>query len=751
MTKLQKFHLYEVSEPQDFENISQYARDADDLIVGGAVAYPHHWAGFTLSQVSAIELSVNPGGLFVGGAVYSADAALTVNLQEYLPLVTGDRRYVALLLRGKTETLVENRLVETDADTGETVQQALVKTEVRGLEIVVQMGLNSPTPLRPSIAATECNLAFVELATTGIVAIEPDNASRLRSLYEVNGRLTQVEGDVANTIRRTTTLETDVANIAARLGDIPNPIVMRQIKSDIGNIRRRLSMPDEARAYWYDAGLLRDDWDTTSPTWLARIREGVRFPWAAERDAQLALLDADNAAVRRWGNLLLPAYTEVLRLEVLDDGGSKSISSAVHTNVQAVRREISRQVVEYGPTITVCENNSEWSSLFNQSVGELFTANGETFQVVSIVANRDVAGHRFYGIRQVITRSVSDVYWDYVTEEIGVTGAVYGQTWLCAQPMILTSIDLKFTRVGTSGEVHLMVCECAESGAPQFDKVIVNKTLSPGEMAPGWVKFGVRPSLLESARRYAWFTVTTGNHMLATVTGNKFAQGSSFVCSDGVWAQGDATLDYAMRLNAAGGFAPRTVVEFAPLTLENGMTEIRLLHGGWQPGGAPLTWEIKKPDEAWGPLTPDGNGMDHLNGLPALIQLRAVFSGTTDLQPCIVLDSRARGMTFRPRGEMVSKSKQRDFGLSTTQIQVETVVDSWNPVTHSGSNKLMIGSTVYTPAATTVTVDLINPLKRTFVSSFTVPATTSASARFDATTTEVTDVPFIQNQAMYAL
>lgn len=753
MTSVVKFTQAEVAQPGDFENIGLFARAGDEHITGGAIDYPHHWADFTIAQPSAIELQVNPGSLFAVDKVYTSDTPILVNLQAYLPLVTGDRRYVALLVRGNTETLTELRQVEQDAETEETVQQAVPKTERRFVEIVVQQGLASPTPLKPSIAADQCNLAFVELSPTGISAIEPDNDSRVRSLYEVNGRLTQVEGDVANTIRRTTTLETDVANIAARLKDIPNPIIMRQLKRDVANVRRLLAMPDEARAYWYDAGLLQDAWDTTNSAWLARVREGVRFPWAAERDAQLALLNPDSSAIRMSGTLLLPAWDEVLRLDVPGDGGSKNISQLVHTEVTAVRREIARQVIEYGPTVTVCENNAEWANIYNQSVGELFTVNGETFEVVGIVANQEWAGHVQYAIRQVITRTVTDVYWDYVTETTGVTGSVYGNTWLCSQPAITTSIDLYFTRVASSGDVHFFVCECADSGAPKFDRVIAQATLTPAQISTGWTKFAIRPTLEESGKRYAWFTVTTGNHALATVAGNKFAQGSMFFCTDGVWAQGDPLVDFAMRKYSAHFAATRTEVEFAPLTLENGMTEIRLITAGWVPGGAPLTWEVKAPDaDRWGPLTPTADGLDHINGLPALVQLRAVFSGTTDLQPAIVLDSKARGMTFRPRGEMVSVSKPQAFGLSTTTIQVETVVDNFDPAKHAGTNKLMLGTTVVSPTATTVTVDLVNPLKRTILSSFTLgSAVTSARARFDATTTEVADPPFVQNQAMYAL
>lgn len=753
MTKTVSFSEAEIAEPQDFDAISAYARAGDEAITSGAIDYPHHWADITIGQASAVELSINHGHLFAGGVIYANDAPITINLQAHLPLVTGDRRYVALLLRGVEETISERRMIEVDVDTGETVQMAVPKTGIRRIEVVVQQGLSSPTPIKPSVSSTECCLAFVELGTTGIAAIEMDHGSRVKSLYEVDGRLSLVEGDVANTTRRVSTIETDIANIAARLGDIPHPTIMRQIKRDLGAIRRQMALPDEARAYWFDPALLQDDWDKTHPNWLARIREGIRFPWAAERDARLELIDASASQIRLYDTLLMPAWTETLRLDVAGDGSSTNISQIPHSVVNVVRREVSRTVTEYGPTVTVCENNTYWADTHSRAVGELFTANGETFEVVAITGNKEWAGHVIRAVRQVIQRTVTDVYWDHVTEEMGVNGAVYGQTWLCSQPMILTSLDLPFTRVGTSGDVHLFVCECDEGGEPRFSQVIANATVAAEDLTTGHQKFAIRPSLLESGKRYAWFVVTTGNHALETVSGNKYAQGSRFYCTDGVWSQVSTEVDFAFRLYGAAFTASRTVIEFQPLTLENGMTEIRLLTAGWAPGGTALQWEISPSDsDMWQPLTLDATNSGALDGLPALVRLRAVFVGTTDLQPALVLDSKARGMTFRPRADMVAIAQPRDLGITSETIQVEAVLDVFYPALHTAAIKLIANNVTHDPDAVVVTPDISNPEKRRILATFEIAGgTSSAAPRLDMTSTSLTRQPFGENIALYAL
>lgn len=753
MLKTVEFTEAEVSEPADFDAISQYSREGGEAIVGGSIAYAHHWAGYSIAQSSAVEVTLNPGYLFVDEKVYGNDDPIVVNLQVYLPLVTGDHRYVALLLRGTETTETESREIETDADTGDTVMQTVPKTNIRSVEVVIQQGLSSPTPVKPTVASTECCVAYVELSTTGIVAVEMEQASRVKTLAEVEGRLTVVENEMDAAVARVSSIETDISNIASRLNDIPNPVVVRQMQRDLAQIRREIAMPDEARAYWYDNGLLTDEWDTANASWLARIREGVRFAWASQRDMQMALLDASSSAIRASGTLILPAWEEVVRLEVEGDGGSKNISQLTHTVTTAIQKTLSRTVTEYGATTTKCENASGWSFLGKLAVGETFTKDGETFVITSINNNNNNKGHYIYSFQNVTVRTVEETYWDYVTEEMGVNGSIYGETWLCAQPMVLTSIDLSVVRVGSDGDLHLFVCECDGSGQPQINSVIASTVLTAAQLATGWVKFNLTPTLLESGKRYAWFTVTTGNHALETVSGNKYAQGSLFYLTDGAWAQGDALTDFAMRLYGAKFSATRTVVEMQAATLENGMTDIRLLHAGWAPGGTSLTWEIKPSDsDDWKPVTIDA-AIDTawLAGLPALTRLRAVFAGTTDLQPAIVMDANARVMTFRPRGDMQAVSVNHDFGVSTTSIQLDTVIDQWDGAKHTAAPKLVVGSTVYTPAATIVTPDLINEKKRTISATFTVPSTTSARARFDMASSEVTDLPFIDNIAMYAL
>jgi hypothetical protein len=450
--------------------------------------------------------------------------------------------------------------------------------------------------------------------------------------------------------------------------------------------------------------------------------------------------------------------------------GYKDISQIVHTITDVVKKTVSGTSISYGPTVTVCENTNEWSTVGKVHPGQTFNVNGTEYVSAGLTKNNNIAaghltspvqwnadpqseGHKNYDVKQKKVSSWSRTYTSYITKTFGVNGSVYAQSFLNSQQMILTSIELFFTRIGADGDVQLYVCELGEDGAPQFENVIASTVLTKAQLALGWTKFPFTPTLLEAGMRYAWYTVTVGNHAIAYVKDNKFAQGSMFWRTDGAWAQGNPTEDFAFRMNAAQFSRTRTVVQLAPLTCPSGMTEIQLLYNGWAPPGTSLTWEIKPVGMTdWQLLNPTPDVNDNpLTGLPALAELRATFIGTTDLMPAILMDVTARSAAMRMRSDSVFVSDVIEFGVSTTEVVVQSIVDEFDTTHHAFLNKIMIGSTTYSPDITTVSIDDTRPERRSIRSVFTVPATTSVRYRSEGTTDNVVVQYFIQNALVSAI
>ncbi|MDQ0314854.1 hypothetical protein [Amorphus orientalis] len=749
----------EIAKHTDFNEIGLFAQEQVDDLVADAIGYPAHWAAFTVAKASAQEVTVSRGRYLNGRVVYSQDAPITINLQLHIPVAPSDQRWVALILRGEEVTETETRPFQTseDPETSEVVMRSTPKRIRRRVNVIVQAGELNPTPVKPVVAETDACIAYVRLHATGIPdtgGIEPGTSTRVKSLYEVEGRLAALEVDLDALFLRTATIETQITNINDRLTEIPRPSVIRQMQRDLGAARLLLDLPDNQRAYAFDNGLLPDQWDNGHPDWLARVSEGVRYPFAATAQARLEVQAEDSPYIMWSDRRMVPVYDEVTRIANYAASGTLNISQLVHTETTLVRKEASRIRVTYGPTMQVCENGAGWSALADAQIGTMLRNNGETFEVVSY--NGDWAGlpdHSLYGVRQIRYEIVNEPYWEYKTEEVGINGSVYAQTFLVAQPMMMTSLDLQFARIGLDGDVHVFIVETTGSAAPSPTRMLAQGILPRASLTEGWNRVALPLTMLEAGRRYAFVTVTTGNHAVSVSTGNAYTGGSLFKLTDGAYAQGDLDQDFVFAINGARFRSPRTTVPFRALTLADGMTEIDLLYSGWEPGGTGLEWEIRPAGSTTWTVLEDGDpATNPLVGLPASVELRLVMIGTSDLAPMIQLDEWATSTVSRNRSDMRAVTDAFDFGISSSSIVTQYTVDAFDEARHTFTPAIMVGGATVLPSTTEVTVDPNRPSRRTYLSTYSLgAATTSARMRFASTTDNVVVVPFLQDAFIAAL
>lgn len=753
--KLTNFEEAEIADHLDFNAIGLNAQDATDKVWLDAIGYPAHWAAFTVAKKSAQEITVSPGRYVKGEVVYQQEGDKDLNLQLHIPIAASDQRWVAILLRGEEVTETEDRTFETstDPETSVPVVRSTPKTISRRVSMIVQAGEANPVPVKPVIADTDACIAFVLLKSTGIDVIEPGNNSRVKTLYELEGRVAAVELDLDGLFLRTESIETQITNIWGALDEIPKPVIIRQMQRDIGAARLRIDLPDEARAYVFDDGLLPDQWDMGHVDWLARVEEGIRYGFAATSQARLEVQAEDDPQIAFKGRRMVPAYDEVVKIANTSLDSTLNISQLVHTQTTLVRKEASRVRVTYGPTQWACENQAGWSGLGGDArVGQMLNVGGETFEVVEQRQNYG-PGHQTYGVRQIRYQIYQQPYWEYVTEEIGVNGSIYAQSFLVAQPMQMVGIDLPFARVGSDGDVHLFVVETSRTGSPLFNAVLASATLAHADIVTGWNRFDLPVTLLESGKRYAFVTVTTGAHSLHVSTGNKYTGGSRFLTTDGAFAQGSTDEDICFKIIGARYRQPRTVIPCQALNLADGMTEIDFLFAGHVPGGCELGWEIRPAGTAtWTELDDGDPATNPLVGLPASVELRMVMMGTADLQPMIQLDEKAISRVSRNRNAMVGISQDFDFGLASDSIVTQFTVDAFDEARHTISPAIVAGGAVVTPDSTEITIDPQNENRRTFVSTYTLGApVTSARMKVSSTTDNVVVVPFVQNAFISAL
>lgn len=752
---------------QDFARFTSFPQAALDRVVGDAVGWPAGWAGITVARKSAQEVTVSPGRYVEGEIVYETDEEQVLNLTVYLPMASSDEKFVALILRGTTEELNEERAFETstDVDVSEPVASQTPVVEHRTWEVVVQQGVAAPAPaLKPEIAGTDACIAYVRLTTQGVQDIEPGDAWRVKPLYEVEGRVTTLEIRFDQISARTETLETGMANVNASIDQIramvPRREIIREMRRDIAAMARQIAVPEGARSAFYDPGLVLEQWDTTHVHWAARIDEGVQMPFAQAKEARLEIKNEDDPNIRIIDRRMVPAFTEVKR--IFNEGGrtKKLISQLTHTEIEAVKRTVRRTATEYGPTVNVCENMAEWSRYAQElHAGAKFTKNGETIEVVANLGeiHAGLTGHTEFAVRSVKTVTYTDTYWDYQPKTVGLNGSTYGQTILVDQPLICPAIELELASVGSDGAIYVLFCETDATGAPKVNEVIAVAELPHADLKIGWNRFEPDLTYFAPGKRYAWYVVTTGNHQIYGTDNNAFTGGTSFRFTDGIWAQGDLTFDFNFRVYGCRFTNTRTVVEFKSMTLSDGMTQFKLLYPNWQPEGTAIAWEIQPvlggEDHPWSPLVPSVDD-NPLAGLPAMVNLRCTMLATPDLAPMIELSADAVYQASRIASSFRAVSKELDLGISSEEIETLTVVDDFDPALHTFSPRILVGNdnTLVEPDITTVVVDEDKPSRRSILSTYTVSGgTTKVRAAPGGATSNVVKPFFIQNTALFAL
>ena len=87
-----------------------------------------------------------------------------------------------------------------------------------------------------------------------------------------------------------------MAALAQRLNGTASMKFTLKIVSDIARIKEVLNLPDTYAMWGADHFLTVDESDILNVDYLAKIEEGIRFPNAAERDAQMSLLNPMDPA-----------------------------------------------------------------------------------------------------------------------------------------------------------------------------------------------------------------------------------------------------------------------------------------------------------------------------------------------------------------------------------------------------------------------------------------------------------------------
>lgn len=689
----------------DQNNLGLFARASLDHVVNDAVDPGKKFTGFPVTQSGPLEITVGAGRFYGNGRVFYRDDAggVVLQLADYIPLVT--KRIVTVAVWGQeVMTAVEPRTFLEDATTRATYAESVATESRRHAEINLVTGLEAVEPQPAALDANVLAVAYVTLSPAGIVSIVAVESNRLSSVAANTTKINGLESWRNLAGARLDTLASDLAGLNARTRGMVTRNTFNEVAADVARLKDIADLPSDLSSYGADHFLDMSGSDDTHPDWLARVEEGIRFPAAQQRVAQLAILNQFDANVKIVGGLLLPKYGEVARIAVSGNDAEFSLSQYSYQTIQIEELTRTRTRVRYGQTYLYCTNSAWWrSGQYNQAQGT-FARAGETYEVIEWIPG--VYGPQSAArVRQYWVDTWEESYTEARTVTESVSGSISSQTFLNSQDGWLTKVRLPFTRVATTGDVHILITETT-GGAPDLNRVIARVTVEAEDLRvlPLKTDVPIGPVHL-TAGRYAVVWVTPGNHFMALVSGNKYLEGSFFQCTDGAWFQGDLTRDVPLELLFAEFLAPRIEVQMQPISLENGIANIDFLTEAIVPAGTEIHYEVQI-NSVWKRIGTDQN---LLNGLPALLPFRIVFLGTTDIQPAIALGAPSTVTTWRPRTDFKHVSDTIELAEECDTIEIRVQVEWWDDDRHEVDCKLLTGGTFATETSSTSVEERLLP------------------------------------------
>ena len=744
---------------EDFNNFGLFPRSSFDHIVGDILIPGMAYTGFTTVQTAPAVVTVGNGRLYHAGHVFYNDSegGQSLDLLSVLPVVT--RKYVAIVVWGQEiETDTEPRTFLTDPVTRATVARVISTENRRWANISTVVGAEGPDPIWPAVASNVLAVAHVLLDTTGIISIQMVEENRAPNVFDLDARMNENDAWRQRATSRLDTLATDIAALALRLNGTASMAFTLKIAADLARTKEVLDLPDDYTFWGSDHFLTNDESDYQDAAYRCKVMEGVRFGNAQERSDQIGLLNPLDSAVIVQANFMLPAYKEAMRIEVLGNDSEISISQYQHQLISWELCAKTRTRIRWGCPFYVCSNGvwwfapsgRDWISSINNGEGwntatgggiggmtpntdliydpirNILTRGTETFQILDI---QDNPNHTIVRLAQFwVDEIVDSYYWRQVVTIEGLNGSVISQTFLNSQGGWLTSVEVFFTRIATTGDVHFLICECDVTGSPNFQKTIARTTLAVDLLRapPFSTKATFLPTYLAKGKRYAIVLQTPGNHFVSLVHNNKFAQGSLFHSTDQAWSIGDLYKDMAFRANFAKFDTNRCQVMLLPLQLPDGIAEVDLNYDSTRPPGTTINFEIQHHG-VWQQLGySDNSPLGDINNLPAMLPMRVNFIGTTDEMPGIGVASNSRQFTSRPRGDMRHISTARTMPQSQTvnRVYVDFRVEQWlDAPYHSFLPRLLTGASyisVRTPSVIEKEIDPNDPLTMIFRCTWTL-------------------------------
>ena len=713
----------------DFMNIQDYARSSFDTLVDDAIVLGPSYAGFTITKTAATQVTLTAGRLYdATGAVWEQPVSTVIDFFSNLPLVT--QKWCALTVNGvDVQQNVEPRDFLIDATTGQTQPQSVAMEDSRTAVINTVAGVEAPQPSYPSTPSTVVVIGYVLLSTTGIQQVIQYTPTMLPNLGSVAAGLASVQQWEATAGAQINSLATALTNLQNKAKGLATENELQALANLVANLSlltgtvaaevqllaflstQTITVLFQEQINFVDTTGV----DTTNSTVV--ISEGALFPATTSGTGTFALLNALDVNASVNSGFLLPTFSQTVRITCSGYSGQIGLStfsylSSVSYRRLSRRRRRQRCGRRYAPPGVMPFTKASAYDALAQNLAFTAESFGAITAGAAALAGNPAAVYSLQAIwrptrlTQFWEDNLTTAYHDRVTTTFTASGQHVAQVFLNAQEGWLTQIGLFFTQAATTGNVTISICNLNKLGQPDVNNAIQTVTLSVGNILTGSLSSGaglptlvettvaIPPTYLEAGLRYAIVIATAGAHYLAmTTTDAVNLQGNYFYADSTGNFNVDLTQNIRCNLYYAKWAQTRYEIPLQPLSLSGGIEAIDFLSEIQTPLSTTLEFHVQISG-VWYPLGTTGVG-PNLSGLPALLPLKAVFIGTTDVMPGHGLDGASQVNLLGLLATSCSfMTPTRTPSSSAANIHVRVVFANYDGGTHhtftvrvkSGSN-----------------------------------------------------------------
>ncbi|MCA1776042.1 MAG: hypothetical protein LC676_10665 [Loktanella sp.] len=614
MIKKKLFRDRQEARAGDFNEPQDFTQTSFDTLVADAITDDARYKGMTVTMASNTEVAISAGRLYNGGRMY--DRTVSTNKSLIADLPVSQKRIVTVVAFGQTvQTDVEPRDFLIDLETGATEPQAVAMTEVRKAEIGYLTSSESVAPTPPAIASGQVKVADIVLTPTGIETITMSAETELGGLEGANANIRGLTTWRQTISPRVDALQSTLADVRGALRLKAESENVASVEKDMLALWSVLGLPPGVSGRDIDGFDDADKSDDAFETDEAyQLTDGVFFPSADDMAATLDLFNPIDSTVSKSGDgWLLPAHTNEAAIATADPTGTLNLSS-YSSQTRTVKR--------FGWTYGLWATGTRW--IHNRRLNERYY--GTTF----LTRNAGSEGWYYaYQRRHSYLRRVG-----YSSREVvnttNYTGMTLAQTILSPRAMWITSIGLNFSGLDASGDLTLLITKVDKAGKPITGNTISETSVPYANLsASGETQVTIEPAFIEAGERLAIVLVTNGSHQHRTVTGVEDTQGVIYYGDGTGWQHTEDGRSLLFTLYAARFGQTTTEVRLGDINLAGGITDLTITAEEVAPAGTEVAFEYQY-NGVWYPL----DEADQLvTQTPSTVPLRAVFTGTTTLQP----------------------------------------------------------------------------------------------------------------------